>query len=125
MTKSKGVPGGRTIRLSLQQYREIILYLKKDENYMKNNYIKLTKHEKDTLLYREKLLHVSGVGDAPWPMGEHLIYGRLDKNGNILSPTVLIPIELSKDIIKKVHEDIQHGGRTKTYNRVRLIIIKS
>jgi len=62
--KLKGVPRERTIQLLLQQYSEVILYLKKDENYMRNNYIKLLKHEKDTLLYREKLLHVGGVGDA-------------------------------------------------------------
>jgi len=119
MTKSKGIPGGgRNIQLSLKSYKEVILYLKRDVKYMKDIYSKLSKHEKDKLTYREKILHVDGTGDSSWPTGEHLVYGRLDKNGNVFSPKILIPMELTTEIIKQIHEDIQHGGRNKTYNRV-------
>jgi len=119
MTKTKEIPGGRIIQLPLKSYKEVILYLKKDAQYMKDTYSKLSKHEKEKLIYREKVLHIGGRGEGPWPIGEHLIYGRLDKNGTIFSPKVLIPLELTIEIIKQVHEDIQHGGRNKTYDRVR------
>ena len=118
MTNSKEISSGRIIQVPLKSYKEVILYLKRDVKYMKDIYSKLSKHEKEKLIYREKILHVNDIRESPWPKGEHLVYGRLDKNGSVFSPKILIPMELTTEIIKQIHEDIQHGGRNKTYNRV-------